>query len=73
MKFRSFASPWNSPQQSAITESFAKANCVFIVITSAKYCRGYNFIAKYIFSLQFLILISRQNYCLQTGDIFCTC
>ena len=40
----------------------------FIVITSAK-----RFLAKYIFSLQLLILIFRQNYRLQTRDIICTC
>ena len=38
-----------------------------------KYCQGDYFLAKYIFSLQFLILISRQNYRLQTRDITCTC
>ena len=37
------------------------------------FCRGDYFLANYIFSLQFLILISRQNYCLQTRDITCTC
>ena len=30
-----------------------------------KYCRGDYFLPKYIFGLQFLILISRQNYQLQ--------
>ena len=38
-----------------------------------KYCRGNNFVANYISSLQFLILISRQDYRLQTRDITCTC
>ena len=33
-----------------------------------KYCQGNYFIAKYIFSLQYLILISRQNDHLQTRD-----
>ena len=36
---------------------------------TALYCGGDYFLAKYIFSLQFLILISRQNYHLQTRDI----
>ena len=35
--------------------------------------RGNYFVAKYIFSLQFIILISRQNYRLQTRDITWTC
>ena len=30
------SSPLNSPRQSAIAQSFAEANSVFIVITSAK-------------------------------------
>ena len=30
------SSPWNSPRKSAIAEGFAKANSVFIVITSAE-------------------------------------
>ena len=38
-----------------------------------KYCRGGYFRVTYIFSLQFLILISRQSYCLQTRDITCLC
>ena len=38
-----------------------------------KYCQGDYFLAKYIFSLQFLILISWQNYCLQIRDITCKC
>ena len=36
-------------------------------------CRGDYFRAIYILSLQFLILISRQNHSLQTRDITCTC
>ena len=63
-------SPQNSPQQSAIAEGFAKVNSVFIVIT---YCRGDYFLAKYTFSLQFLIFISWQNYHLQTRDTTCMC
>ena len=54
----------NSPRQSVIAEGFVEANRVFI---------GDYFLAKYIFSLQFLILISGQNYRLQTRDITCTC
>ena len=38
-----------------------------------KYCWGDYFLAKYIFSLQFSILISQQNYSLQTRDITCKC
>ena len=63
-------SPQNSRQQSAIAEGFAKVNSVFIVIT---YRRGDYFLAKYTFSLQFLILISWQNHHLQTRDTTCTC
>ena len=71
-------SPRNSPRQSAIAGGFAEANSVFIVIKlqlflQQKYCRGDYLLAKYIFSLQFLILISRQNYRLQTKDIIDMC
>ena len=35
---------------------------VFLQLPQQKYCRGDYFLAKYIFSLQFLILISQQNF-----------
>ena len=54
-------SPRNSPRQLAIAGGFAEANSVFIVIKlqlllQQKYCRDDYFLAKYIFSLQLLIL-----------------
>ena len=42
---------------------------VFLQLPKQKYCRGDYFLAKYIFSLQFLNKISR----LQTKDITCMC
>ena len=41
--------------------------------TRQKYCQGAYFLAKYLFSLQLLILTSPQNYYLQTRNITCMC
>ena len=68
-EFLSYCSPRNSPPQAAIAEGFAEANGVFIVITSAKILPRWLFCSKYIFSLQFLIFISQQNYHVQIRDI----
>ena len=59
-------SPWNSPQQPAIVESFAKANSVFIVITSAKILSRWLFRKKIyieftIFNTYFLTKLSITN------------
>ena len=65
------SSPQNSSWQSAIAKGFDKANSVFIVITSAKIMLRWLLCSK--IYIQFTILISQQNYHLQTRDVTCTC
>ena len=59
-------SPWNSLRQSAIAESFAEANSVFIVITSVKILQRWSFSSKIyiqftIFNTYFLTKLSFTN------------
>ena len=57
-------SPWNSLWQSAIAESFAEANSVFIVITSVKILQRWSFSSK--IYIQFTIF----NTCFSTKLLF---
>ena len=71
--FRNNFGPQHSPRQSAIADGFAEAKCFYSNYLGKNIARGDYFPAKYIFSLQFLILISQQNFCLQKKDITCMC